>query len=175
TTSRLVVKTADGSAPYVYAWTGASNALLGAWPGTQLTSKDDNGDYYVDINTTETYNVVLNNGGKVQSADITGITGDAIITVKNTSFSSYDLEIVETPASPLEQLKKEGREVKAMTSSDYTASSWTTVESVMKSVDALVAQGSDADDDQVAAMITTLQNAKAKLQLNVPALGYAVK
>lgn len=45
----------------------------------------------------------------------------------------------------------------------------------MKSVDALVAQGSDADDDQVAAMITTLQNAKAKLQLNVPALGYAVK
>ena len=175
TTSRLVVKTADGSAPYVYAWTGASNALLGAWPGTQLTSKDDNGDYYVDINTTETYNVVLNNGGKVQSADITGITGDAIITVKNTSFSSYDLEIVETPASPLEQLKKEGREVKAMTSSDYTASSWTTVESVMKSVDALVAQGSDADDDQVTAMITTLQNAKAKLQLNVPALGYAVK
>ena len=175
TTSRLVVKTADGSAPYVYAWTGASNALLGAWPGTQLTSKDDNGDYYVDINTTETYNVVLNNGGKVQSADITGITGDAIITVKNTSFSSYDLKIVETPASPLEQLKKEGREVKAMTSSDYTASSWTTVESVMKSVDALVAQGSDADDDQVTAMITTLQNAKAKLQLNVPALGYAVK
>ena len=175
TTSRLVVKTADGSAPYVYAWTGASNALLGAWPGTQLTSKDDNGDYYVDINTTETYNVVLNNGGKVQSADITGITGDAIITVKNTSFSSYDLEIVETPASPLEELKKEGREVKAMTSSDYTASSWTTVESVMKSVDALVAQGSDADDDQVTAMITTLQNAKAKLQLNVPALGYAVK
>lgn len=62
-----------------------------------------------------------------------------------------------------------------MTSSDYTASSWTTVESVMKSVDALVAQGSDADDDQVTAMITTLQNAKAKLQLNVPALGYAVK
>ena len=175
TTSRLVVKTADGSAPYVYAWTGASNALLGAWPGTQLTSKDDNGNYYVDLNTTEAYNVVLNNGGKVQSADITGITGDAIITVKNTSFSSYDLEIVETPASPLEQLKKEGREVKAMTSSDYTASSWTTVESVMKSVDALVAQGSDADDDQVAAMITTLQNAKAKLQLNVPALGYAVK
>ena len=118
---------------------------------------------------------MLNNGGKVQSADITGITGDAIITVKNTLFSSYDLEIVETPASPLEQLKKEGREVKAMTSSDYTASSWTTVESVMKSVDALVAQGSDADDDQVTAMITTLQNAKAKLQLNVPALGYAVK
>ena len=175
TTSRLVVKTADGSAPYVYAWTGASNALLGAWPGTQLTSKDDNGDYYVDLNTTEAYNVVLNNGGKVQSADIAGITGDAIITVKNTSFSSYDLKIVETPASPLEQLKKEGREVKAMTSSDYTASSWTTVESVMKSVDALVAQGSDADDDQVTAMITTLQNAKAKLQLNVPALGYAVK
>ena len=175
TTSRLVVKTADGSAPYVYAWTGASNALLGAWPGTQLTSKDDNGDYYVDINTTETYNVVLNNGGKAQSGDIAGITGDAIITVKNTAFSSYDLEIVETPASPLEQLKKEGREVKAMTSSDYTASSWTTVESVMKSVDALVAQGSDADDDQVTAMITTLQNAKAKLQLNVPALGYAVK
>ena len=175
TTSRLVVKTADGSAPYVYAWTGASNALLGAWPGTQLTSKDDNGNYYVDLNTTEAYNVVLNNGGKVQSADITGITGDAIITVKNTAFSSYDLEIVETPASPLEQLKKEGREVKAMTSSDYTASSWTTVESVMKSVDALVAQGSDADDAQVTAMITTLQNAKAKLQLNVPALGYAVK
>ena len=175
TTSRLVVKTADGSAPYVYAWTGASNALLGAWPGTQLTSKDDNGNYYVDLNTTEAYNVVLNNGGKAQTGDIAGITGDAIITVKNTSFSSYDLEIVETPASPLEQLKKEGREVKAMTSSDYTASSWTTVESVMKSVDALVAQGSDADDDQVTAMITTLQNAKAKLQLNVPALGYAVK
>ena len=175
TSSRLVVKTADGSAPYVYAWTGASNALLGAWPGTQLTSKDDNGNYYVDLNTTEAYNVVLNNGGKAQSGDIAGITGDAIITVKNTAYSSYDLEIVETPASPLEQLKKEGREVKAMTSSDYTASSWTTVESVMKSVDALVAQGSDADDDQVTAMITTLQNAKAKLQLNVPALGYAVK
>ena len=176
TTSRLVVKTADGSAPYVYAWTGASNALLGAWPGTQLTSKDDNGNYYVDLNTTEAYNVVLNTGkGGAQSADIAGITGDAIITVKNTSFSSYDLEIVETPASPLEQLKKEGREVKAMTSSDYTASSWTAVESVMKSVDALVAQGSDADDDQVTAMITTLQNAKAKLQLNVPAIGYAVK
>ena len=62
-----------------------------------------------------------------RQADITGITGDAIIPVKNKSLSSYDLEIVETPASPLEPLKKEGREVKAMTSSDYTASSWTTV------------------------------------------------
>lgn len=55
---------------------------------------------------------MLNNGGKVQSADITGITGDAIITVKNTAFSSYDLEIVETPASPLEQLKKEEEKLK---------------------------------------------------------------
>ena len=42
----------------------------------------------------QAYNVVLNNGGKVQSADIAGITGDAIITVKNTSFSSYDLKTV---------------------------------------------------------------------------------
>lgn len=54
--------------------------------------KDDNGDYYVDLNTTEAYNVVLNNG-KVQSADIAGITGGTqFITVKNTSFS-YDLRL----------------------------------------------------------------------------------
>lgn len=61
-----------------------------------------------------------------------------------------------------------------MTSSDYTASSWTTVESVMKSVDALLHRAVMLTTISYC-VITTLQNAKAKLQLNVPALAMQLR
>ncbi len=278
--AKLVVKTWDGSAPYAYVWTGENNALLGAWPGTQLTQKDADGNYYVELDTTESYNVVLNNGSGVQSdditglngtatvevtsssysskiisngsggggndpveptedsvtirvksfdgsapnlyvwddtdksingawpgtklsekdddgnyvfvvenkttvnaivnngsgqtADITGITGDVTITITDANCTAYKMEKNETPLSGAALLRKEAREVKAMTASDFTPASWSTVQELMPAVDTVVMQGSLADEATIQSTLTQLQNAKSKLVLVNPKYSYLV-
>ncbi len=86
--AQLIVKTWDGSAPYAYVWTGTSTALAGAWPGTKLTTKNSDGNYVLDLDTTDTYNVVLNNGSGTQSDDIKGLKGTATVEVTNSSYAS---------------------------------------------------------------------------------------
>ncbi|MCQ2514772.1 MAG: alpha-amylase family glycosyl hydrolase [Ruminococcus sp.] len=278
TSTKLYVKSYDGSAPFVYAWTGSSTAQLGAWPGTRMTEKS--GDYYViDIPTTSSFNVVLNNGSGTQSKDITNLKGDtyleitsggyeyklvssgggqdepydasvtvyikpynasttyylyawdnnkasllgawpgtklsnlnsdgyytytfdkmdnvniivnkgsgqgqtdditgvkdgAVIEVTNDACTSYKLTELEIPVSGYGLLRKEAREVLAMSAYDYTSASWSSLVNVMTTANAIIAMGDGATDEEtVQDTITKLQQAKANLVLAQPALAYAV-
>ena len=69
-------------------WTGASTALNGAWPGKQMTQKDSDGNYVLELDTTETYNVVLNNGSGAKSGDLKNLKGATVLEVTNSSYAS---------------------------------------------------------------------------------------
>ncbi len=256
---KIRVKMSDGSAPYVYAWEGASTALAGAWPGTKLTEKDSEGYYYLDLGTKNTYNVVINNGGQGktndikglsgevtvdvasgfasyeitggaveqpnlvkntitirikpysssapapylyiwsgdtslnggfpgkqltekdengnwlftvdgyanasciisggsnqnQSDNITGITGEALITVNSADYKEYDVEKTAKAESKFALMKKEARAIKNMTSSDYTTSTWKALYAYVADADKLVALGEEEADAEA---VTTLYN-----------------
>ena len=168
------VKSYDGSAPNLYVWSDEAGALNGAWPGTKLSSKDDDGNYVLTIPNQSAVNAIVNNGAGGQTGDITGITGDVLITITDSGCTQYKLTKKEIPLSGASLLRSMGRKVKAMTESDYTASTWSTLNSLMPSVDALVAQGKDADESSVQSMITKLENAMNNLKLAQPTLTYAV-
>ena len=77
------------SAPYIYAWTGDSTALCGSWPGTQMTEKNSDGYYVMELNTTDTYNVVLNNGSDAQkSRDFKNLNGDTYLEIPSGNYSA---------------------------------------------------------------------------------------
>ena len=159
---------------YLYVWADESN-LAGAWPGLKLTEKDEDGNYIYVAENTASCNAIVNLGsGSGLTADITGLTGDVTIEVTSADCTSYKLTKNETPVSGMALLKKEAKEVKAMTSSDYTAASWAKVSSLMTSVDALIAQGDAADEASITSMTTQLQTAKAALVLATPKLTFAV-
>ncbi|SES90904.1 alpha-amylase family glycosyl hydrolase [[Clostridium] polysaccharolyticum] len=69
--------------PYVYAWKGSGTILSGSWPGTKLTQKNADGYYVLDLNSTDSYNLVLNNGSGRQTADIKGLKGSTYIRLNN--------------------------------------------------------------------------------------------
>ena len=164
----------NSSASYnIYAWTDTQK-LTGAWPGTKLTEKDANGNYVVTFDKVEKVNVIINNGSG-QTADITDVADGSTIQITNEGCTTYKLTDKPIVLSPVEKLKKEAREVLAMTSSDYTASTWANVQSVMTSANALIKLGDSADEAQVNTTLESLKSAKAALQLNTPALSYAVK
>ena len=79
--AKVRVKMSDGSAPYLYAWESETSKLAGEWPGTLLSQKDAEGYYYMELDTTGTYNVIFNNGSS-QTGDITGLSGETTFTVQ---------------------------------------------------------------------------------------------
>ena len=88
------------SAPYVYAWKGSNTALAGSWPGTKMTETTDDGYYVLDLNSTDEYNVVLNNGSGSQTKDITGLSGGTWIKLNNDmSYSIVKQENASTAGS----------------------------------------------------------------------------
>ena len=168
------VKPANSSAPYLYVWTDNDGDLAGKWPGTKLSSKDEDGNYVLTIPNKSTVNAIVNNGAGGQTADITGLSGEVLITVTDAGCTQYKLTKIEAPLSGAALLKSTARKVKAMTESDYTASSWATLKSAMTTADALVAQGDDADETAIQSAITKLESAIKALVLNNPKLTYAV-
>ncbi len=77
--------------PYIYIWTGSGTSavdLAGAWPGTALTEKDSDGNYFYELPTDGAYNVIINNGktSQMQTSDLAG-TGSILITVAGSSSS----------------------------------------------------------------------------------------
>lgn len=168
------VKSYDGSAPNLYVWTDADGALNGTWPGTKLSSKDEDGNYICTIPNKSSVNAIVNNGAGGQTADITGISGDVLITITDSGCTQYKLTKIEVPLSGATLLRAMAREVKAMTESDYTANSWCALQYLMPMVDALVIEGSNADEAEVQEMIAELQNSMDNLELAYPTLTYAV-
>ena len=157
---------------YLYTWDDDKTEYTGKWPGTALTQKDSDGNYVYTLDDVDTVNAIINNGSGGQTSDITGLSGEVLISVTNSGCTAYEVEQI---TNPLEELIKEAKEVKAMTSSDYTQATWNSLQTVMTTADALIAQGEDADSAQVNSTIEQLKSAKAALKLNTPALTYAVK
>ena len=168
------VKTYDGSAPYLYVWNDDDTSINGAWPGSKLTEKDEDGNYIFVAQNTSSVNAIVNNGSGVQTSDITGLTGDVTITITNAEGTAFKLTENEVVLSGMALLKQEAREVKAMSASDYTSESWATLTSLMYSVDSLIAQGDAADETTVANMTEQLKSAKSKLVLASAKINYLV-
>ena len=56
---------------YVYAWSGSSTQHTGSWPGTAMTLADGEYNVYTyEVPTDATY-IIFNNGGSLQTADLT--------------------------------------------------------------------------------------------------------
>ena len=76
---------------------GQAQARLSTAYGRQADdSEDSDGNYVLELDTTETYNVVLNNGSGTQSADLKNLNGASVLEVAN---SSYNSKIVSTGSS----------------------------------------------------------------------------
>ena len=89
-TSKLTIKSTAG-APNVYAWTGASTALNGAWPGAKAAAVSGQANTYeltLPVSADKSFSVVLNNGSGSQSGDITGLYDGAVLEIQNGNYAS---------------------------------------------------------------------------------------
>ena len=89
-TSKLTIKSTPG-APNVYAWTGASTALNGAWPGQKAAAVSGQANTYeltLPVSADKPFSVVLNNGSGSQSGDITGLYDGAVLEIQNGNYAS---------------------------------------------------------------------------------------
>ena len=89
-TSKLTIKSTAG-APNVYAWTGASTALNGAWPGQKAAAVSGQANTYeltLPVSADKSFSVVLNNGSGTQSGDITGLYDGAVLEIQNGNYAS---------------------------------------------------------------------------------------
>lgn len=89
-TSKLTIKSTAG-APNVYAWTGASTALNGAWPGQKAAAVSGQANTYeltLPVSADKPFSVVLNNGSGSQSGDITGLYDGAVLEIQNGNYAS---------------------------------------------------------------------------------------
>ena len=166
-TIKITVKPHGSTAPYLYIWNG-SDYPNGTWPGKQLTQKDNKGNYVFTVEGYEFVNCIVNDGDKIQSGNIEGIIGDCLITVKAADYSSVTIEPAAKIDPKLEELKQIIREVKNMTSKDYTSATWNALYEYVDNVDALVAAGENADVQEINAMYDLVVAAKDALVLAMP-------
>lgn len=167
-TTTIRVKMADGSTPTLYVWDDNKKNYNGAWPGSALTEKDEEG-YYVFTANASKVNCIVNKGSdQAKTSDITGLSGDVKLDVSE-SFS-VKKTVIETPVSGLSLLKQETREIKEMYSYEYTTASWNTLNALVSPADEIIAKGEDAEDEEINNMITKIQNAKKELVLASPVI-----
>lgn len=174
----FTIKPYSASASYhLYVWAADGSELTGGWPGMKLTEKDADGNYIFTVSGYDKVSAIVGTGNdSKRTQDITGIIDGSCIEITSEDCTSYKLTKPEIVLSKFQTLKKSAREVLAMTSSDYTVSSWNNVQSIMTSANALIAQGeSAADEALVVSTLEELQNAKAALVLANAGLSYAVK
>lgn len=164
----------------LYVWQEENGVAtpLGGWPGKPLSEgKLEDGWYTFDLKDVKgSYNLIVNNSivgsGQMQSGDITGLEGETWISVEGegSSFSAKPVVAEPEDKTPLGQLKKETREVKNLTASDFTAKTLTPVYGLVPQADALIAKGADASESEVSAMLSAMKNAKQSLKLKAPAV-----
>lgn len=99
----ITVYVTASSAPNLYAWEG-STEYNGAWPGAKLTNTeviDGKTFYYMSFpDVKESLNIIFNNGGGAQTADITGITADVYYEYDGGS-NAKEIEVVRGPKAPV--------------------------------------------------------------------------
>ena len=163
------VKPYGSTAPNLYVWDGAGKAYNGGFPGKQLTEKDDAGFYVFTANASSVNCIISNGSNQNQSGNITGISGEAWITMTASDNSKYDVEKTAKVESKFSLMKAAARSVKNMTSSDYTSDTWSKLYSYVAEADKLVAQGEkEADADAVNTMYNNILAAKNALVLATP-------
>lgn len=169
------------SNPNIYAWTGAGATAdekpAGAWPGTGLSSKDDDGWYVIDLKTTDSYNVIINSGG-AQTGDVTGLKGEMWLVVSDSlGVKKYtdrakaiaDVTGVEIPESDFGKLKTVCRQIKVLTDSDYTAATYSAAVAKVAEADVLILKGeAEADAAEVTKLYKEVSAAKDALVLASP-------
>ena len=102
------------STPHVYAWVGEGDAkkeFFGQWPGVALTEKDADGNYVIDIDTTEAFNVIINNGGSGKTDDLTGVSGKVSITVGTNLTTNSKGETVYESTKKCEAVSQQAPEI----------------------------------------------------------------
>lgn len=174
----LTIKPYSPSASYhLYVWAADGSVLTGGWPGTKLTEKDADGNYIFTVSGYDKVSAIVGTGNdSKRTSDITGIIDGSCIEITNEDCTTFKLTKPEIVLSKFQTLKKEAREVLAMTSSDYTTSSWKNVSAVMTTANELIAQGEGvADEALVESTLESLVNAKSALVLTSAGLSYAVK
>ncbi|MDE7432173.1 MAG: starch-binding protein [Lachnospiraceae bacterium] len=161
----------SSGAPCLYVWNN-DKTYNGGFPGKQLTQRDENGDYVLVIEKAASVNCIVSGGSNTtQSGNITGITGEAWITIKSADYKEYDVEMTARVESKFSLMKKEARGIKNMTPGDYTTASWNRLYSYVPEADALVAQGEEnADQTRVEALYNNMVNAKQALVLAKPVI-----
>lgn len=164
----------DLASPNLYAWTGDGDTavnLIGAWPGSPLSDKDDDGWYVADLKTTDKFNIIVNAGGE-QSGDITGLQGETWAVVssdyKVTTYKDRKDALkatgVDVPVSDFEALKQICKEIKLLDTAGYSSASYGAAMAKVKEADELIAQGEDkADSAEVSAMYKEVLAAKEAL------------
>ena len=167
------------SAPNIYAWQGDGTTavkLAGDWPGTALSTKDDDGFYVIDLTTTDAYNIIINSGGG-QTGDVTGLKGETWVTVDDKfGVKTYTSKTdalkaigVDVPESDFAALKKVCREIKNFEESELTSASRSAAMSVVSEADTLIAKGEkNVDAADVTAMYKKVLAARQALVLANP-------
>lgn len=146
--------------PHIYIWTGTGNSatkLAGEWPGTPLTKKDSDGNYFYELPSVDSYNIVINDGkdSKKQTQDMTADKGSILITVADSSSSTSDGNSIYTgkvekvsdggsaPEITKESLNSVIETAKKYDSEDYTEDSYEALETQITEAEK-VAQDKDA-------------------------------
>ena len=166
---------ASSGAPFLYVWNN-DKTYNGGFPGRQLTQRDENDDYVFVVDGVASVNCIVSGGSNSsQSGNITGITGEAWITIKSADYKEYDVERTAVVESKFTLMKKEARGIKNMTPGDYTTATWNNLYSYVATADALVALGEqNADQAQVETLYNNIIRAKQALVLAKPVVTTAV-
>ncbi len=169
-TIKITVAPYGSNQPYLYVWC-ADDILNGEWPGSALTEQDGNGNYVLTVDGYDYVNCIVSDGQGNQSSDIGGLSGDTIITVKSADYGTYEVANAPKNNPKLEELKQIIREVKNMTSAEYTTATWNALYAYVDDVDAMAALDFDELDE---AAVNTLYNnvkaARAALMLALPTI-----
>ena len=171
-TVSIYVKPYSSTAPYLYVWDNAGGTYNGGFPGKQLTEVTEDGWYVFTQDGVASLNCIVGDGGSTnRTGDITGITGEAYITITSADNTKCSVEKTTAPESYFTRLKKAAREVKNLEASDYTKESWNALYAYVEQADALVALGEEAADaDSVQAVYNAIVNGKAALVTATPAI-----
>ncbi len=168
-TITIRVKPYGSQVPHLYVWNDAGN-YNGGFPGKQLTEKDENGNYIFVLEGQAMVNCIVGSGSNQnQSSDITGITGEALITINSDDYGDNKVEKTAKAESKFALMKKEAKLIKNMEASEYTSSSWKALYSLLAEADKLVAQREEnADPAAVTDMYNKIIAAKKALVLSAP-------
>ncbi len=86
----------------VYAWTGASTAIAGSWPGTAMTDIGNGWYSYTFASSITTVNVIFSKAGSPQTVDITGVTQSACYQQNGMNGNKLNVSLTNCPITTVE-------------------------------------------------------------------------